>query len=190
MNTSKLILGGLLISMELGVNAQGVLISPGNDYTINIPSLDYIGPDPQPGYFPQVTVIFTNNWLDPGENIRVSFYEQSNPGTPVSSFTTLGTPTPSSISGISWRQFAPPLPNPDLPSFATISMLSGSLDLYSLSVTEILFSGGVYSDTFVVPEPYPSSILLAALSMMMIIRKKSRSRAHLLRTFRRSGFCG
>jgi formylglycine-generating enzyme required for sulfatase activity len=145
-------IGLLLLLLASSAYSQGVSISPGHDYTLNILGLDYIGPSPEPGYVPEVKIVFTNDILVYGEQLVVNLYENSNPSSPVSNYN-LSPNAGQSIQSFTVVQFNPPLPYPNEPAFVRFSILSGSVDLYSFSITEETYPGQVYSDTFVVMPP-------------------------------------
>jgi len=181
MRISTITIVGLLLFSKGPAHSQGVLVSPGNVVQIDIPSLPYSGPSPQPDYVDEVKPVFTNDLLDPGEVFSLAFYETGNTNSPVSSFTVTNGSSLSTPS-FSLRQFAPPLPHPDLPAFAVVSMLAGSINLYSLSVTEELFGGGVYSGTFIVPEPSTATFFVLGLVLAVALFQSASRRKRLIHT--------
>ena len=80
---SYLILGGGTLY------GQGVLLTAGQDYFIDIPSLHYVGINPfppLPNYDTRVTLNFSNNLLDPTDLFTLTFYETWDPVHSVSVF--------------------------------------------------------------------------------------------------------
>jgi hypothetical protein len=165
MNTMKLIITALCLAQGAAYS-QGVMVSPGNDYRIDFTSLQYIGLSPQPDV-PLVRLTFTNNILDPGEQISIRVYDALDTSVPTSSFT-FANQFPASVASWGWEQFGPTFPHPDHPGYADVSMVAGSVSLYSLTIKEMFFGGAVYGDTFVVPEP--SSAFLLCLGVWTFFR--------------------
>jgi len=91
---------------------------------------------------------FQNNLLDPGETISlvVSQIPITDPAGAGFSLT----PLFSSADGFALMQVDPFWPN--LPGYLRVRMQSGTIELSSISIEQIV-NGGIYSDTFAVPEP-------------------------------------
>jgi len=108
--------------------SQGVLITAGQDYAIDIPFLNYSGPGSIPGFSPGIKIVFTNDLFDAGESFSVEFFKTSYPNTPLSSFTAFALDSsPRSLFEV--IQVNEPLPLSSLPAFVKVSTINGSIEL-------------------------------------------------------------
>ena len=147
-------------------NAQ-TLLSEGQSYDFSFSSLSLSSVSSEPfGWF--VDVSFAIDLVESGEILRIELLEDSNADAPFASTTPVGLP----MGATSWG-FGTTLPSPewdDLQGIVRFRMESGSVGVNTIEVTKYL-SGDSYSQTFVIPEPAATAMLLFGAALCLLVRR-------------------
>lgn len=174
----NLILTLLLISSCAAASAQGVLLGPGESYTIEFSSLFYLRPAlPAENYVGGLAVDFPNNGFIGGETVKVDRFRDTLSETPISSgFSLPGPGDPNSSTALLWNW---PNDQPfwtDMQGVVCVTGITGNFCFQGVIVNELI-NGGVYGAYISVPEP-SASLLLALGVSCLIARKLHRAPSH------------
>ena len=171
----KLTFVALLLMTQITAVAQGVLLSSGQSYVFEFSSLSYLRPA-QVSDGGSFYAYFSAGTFSDGENVLVEIFQNSLSDTPLtSSYSHVGPADPleSYAIGFSWSSASMPF-WPDFQGIARVTMISGDCQLDSLDVRQIV-NGGLYLQSFPVPEPSPFSLGICIVASLMMVRGFRRS---------------
>jgi hypothetical protein len=156
----NLILTLSLICLCAAASGQGVLLGPGDSYTLEFASLSYLRPASPTGTVWGLGVDFIGDSFMGGETVQVERFRDTLADTPVSDVFALSAPSgPNSISAFLFHR---PNDQPfwtDMQGVVRVTCMTGSVRLDGVSVNEVI-DGGLYGAYVAVPEPSTSSLLL------------------------------
>ena len=170
----KIVAGLFCHGLTLLAFGQGVGIGPGGSFTFEFSSLAFIRPA-NAADGGQVSLNFVTNGLGPGESLLLQLFPNTLGDTPLA-FTfdgAAGGPFPDgSLGGVAifWSPGAA-AEWPDLQGVVRVTMIGGAVQLSNLSVTQVA-GGGYYSQTFPVPEPTATALVLVGAGLLMEMRRR------------------
>jgi len=166
----KLITAFLITGFQFGAFAQGEVLKQGQSYIFEFTSLPYMRPATQidSGSF---NVRFATGTFTDTDSVLLELFPQSLSDTPLSStFSGSGGPLDAVEIGQAWTAFSPPF-WPDLQGIARVTMLTGDAQISILRVQQIV-DGGVYSQTFAVPEPSVSILSFYGATIVLLFGRR------------------
>ncbi len=171
----KLITGLFFHGLTVLAFGQGVGIGPGGSYSFGFSSLNFIR-SANAADGGQVAVNFVTNGLGPGESLLLELFPNALTDTPLA-FTfdgAAGGPFPDgSLGGVAlfWSPGSAAI-WPDLQGVVRVTMNSGSVQLSSFAVTQVA-GGNYYSQTFPVPEPTATTLVLIGAGLLIVVRRST-----------------
>jgi hypothetical protein len=153
------------------VLGQGVVLGPGQSYTFEFTSLQYLRPAQTDSG--SLAAYFAPGTFSDGESVLLEVFANTLADTPVTSYYTHSgpaNPIESVAVAVAWRSSDPPFFS-DLQGITRVTMLSGDAELDGFGVQQVI-NGGVYSQFFAVPEPSTGVLFAAELSCAIWFMRK------------------
>ena len=172
----NLILTLALVSFCIAASGQGVLLGPGDSYTLEFGTLTFLRPAVPTETVWGISVDFVGDSFTGGETVQVERFRDTLSDTPVTDVFAL--PAPSGPNSTLAILFPRPNDQPfwtDMQGVVRVTGLTGSVRFEGIGVNEFI-NGGLYGVFLTVPEPSSLSLLLSGGATWLVVRRLGRNR--------------